>query len=137
MISLPRLRRWMMLGVPAWLAAALTGIPWLPPVALLLWMALGVWIGRSGAALHPRKKRPILHRLFFSWAAAGLTLTLPSALLQRWAGDLSPVTAHLISAGSSCLAAVASERALTIRFPPRIGWTAGILLTIGIYWLFR
>ena len=109
---LPRLRRWLLWGVPALL---MFRGPW----ALLGWMALGAaTLPRSA---FPTKKRPVLHRLFFAWAAGSAL----GAVLTGLTGAALPWRL-----GHACISVVVCERLLSHPLPPAVAWGGGALLCL-------
>lgn len=114
---IPRLRRWMLWGVPALLLSR----PWL---GLFGWMALGAAV--LPAPAFPTKKRPVLHRLFFAWAVGSVAMAALTALT----GAALPWRL-----GHACFCVIVCQRALDHPLPQAIAWSGGAALCLLLIFL--
>ncbi|MBQ9263245.1 MAG: hypothetical protein IJ189_03430 [Clostridia bacterium] len=134
MIILPRLRRWMLGGVPVLLLTALAA-PASVPGMLLLWMGLGTVILPRSLSPYARKKRPMLHRLFLAWAAGSCCF---AALHAGWQVFFTPTDAlsrALAQWGHCCLSLLTCERALAWPWSSKQSWIIGGLLSALMFFL--
>ena len=131
MIPPARLRRWTLLSAPVLVLSAWVCPACVPP-AMLLWSGLGVLVIPRQKQPCPRKKRPMLHRLFFM-GNTGCLFMLGFLRISGFpgsapAGSMASLP-QLIGAGF--LSAVGWERAGTIALTPAFAWVLDSLAAAG------
>lgn len=131
MIPLARLRRWTLLGAPALILSAWASAACVPP-AVLLWTGLGILLIPRQKQPNPRKKRPMLHRLFFM-GNAGCLLMIgllrimgPQDADPPWSFEALP---WILGAG--LFTAVLWERLAALPLPSPFAWALGAAAAAG------
>ena len=114
-------RRWILAGAAVPPLAALASPALIPP-ASLLWLLAGMALLPRPRPPYPHKKRPMLHRLFFAWAAG-------TAALTAWRALSLPAPSGASGLAAGCVASLISARAFFLPLPRKWIWLCAAVLT--------
>lgn len=124
MIPPAHVRRWILAGAAVPPLAALASPALIPP-ASLLWLLAGTALLPRSRPPYPHKKRPMLHRLFFAWAAG-------MAALAGWRFLPLPAPSAASALAAGCLSSVLSARAFALPLRRKTIWLlAGALAVLA------